>query len=252
MIRPLYKAQEPFMEMKHGHGYQGVLMFDDLNNKCQCHVCGKWFVSIGQHSFFRHKLSSDDYKMRFGFTLKTALCGTALSAIKSKHATASYKRGLLKIDDLTRRNRMRHKRGFKKQRQTGLDSPQKRNEHGLCDAQILARYEVVKRIVGRDPSEGDYLRYDKKLYFSGIMGRYRNLNNFRRKILKLIPKTGQDFTRFLKLDLIAKLRKVAKVKGDTPTSKDMKLHRYGPCPTSMTYLRHFGSWQQALCASGLR
>lgn len=40
MIKPLYKAQAPFMEVKRGYGYQGVVMYDDAEDKVQCHICG--------------------------------------------------------------------------------------------------------------------------------------------------------------------------------------------------------------------
>lgn len=240
------------MEVPHGHGYQGVLLFDDINNKCQCHVCGRWFASVGQHAAIKHRIGRDDYKMRYGFTLKMALCSNYLSRIKSKNSRAAYKRGELAIDKLTCRNRMREKKGFRAPRQIGNDSAQKRNERGLCALQMRARYEVVKKIVGHDPSERDYIKYDKQLYYVGIMGQYGNLNNFRKNVLKEKPKHASYYTAYNNLELIASLRKVAKAKGSEPSIMDIKKHRYGDGPTSMTYLRHFGSWQQALCAAGIR
>ena len=35
MIKPLYKAVEPFMEVKSGYGYQGVLLYDDIADRLQ-------------------------------------------------------------------------------------------------------------------------------------------------------------------------------------------------------------------------
>ena len=48
MIKPLYKAQAPFMEVKRGYGYQGVVMYDDAEDKVQCHICGGGVMLSGQ------------------------------------------------------------------------------------------------------------------------------------------------------------------------------------------------------------
>ena len=36
MIRPLYKSVEPFMEVPMGHGFLGVVMYDEDDDKVQC------------------------------------------------------------------------------------------------------------------------------------------------------------------------------------------------------------------------
>ena len=87
MIRSLYKAQEPFMLAPDGHGYMGVVMYDDVTDSVQCHICGKWFEHLGIHSVKGHKLSADEYKLRFGLTMRTALCGKEISTFRAKFFT---------------------------------------------------------------------------------------------------------------------------------------------------------------------
>ena len=50
-VYPLYKdeAHEPYMENGKG-GYQGVVLYDKLEDKVRCEECGRWFV------FWRHML----------------------------------------------------------------------------------------------------------------------------------------------------------------------------------------------------
>lgn len=238
------------MEVPRGHGFLGVIMYDDANNLCQCHVCGKWFRSVGQHANMKHQLQADDYKIKYGMTLKAPLCGIDLSRTKSKNSRLAYERGELAIDKLTAQNRKRVK--FQRPRQSGIASLQKQNEHGLCSLQIRARYEVLKKVVGRDPSYGDYLKHDHRLLQSGIRPRHGNLNNFR-KFIKERPKQSVDFTRLPDIDLIASLRRARVLNhGKTPSSQDARKHRkILKLRNVKTYYRHFGSWNGALSAAGL-
>ena len=248
MIKPLYKAVEPFMEVNRGYGYQGIILYDDVSGKLQCHVCGKWFTSVGQHSAQKHKMKADDYKMEFGLTLKTALCSVENSARHRILGLNSYKKNLTKIH----RFKFKHRQhGHRKQRQLGIDSMKLKNIHGVCDAQIKARYDVVKSIVGRDPNESDYIKHDKQLYYTGIIGKYGSLNNFRKSI-NAETRKATDYTRKEDIELVGELRRIAVEKKASPCITDIRWKKFQCRFSHNTFLRHFGSWSNALTMAGLK
>ena len=68
-VKPLQKSVPPYMKASHGgYGYQGVTLYDELLDRVQCHICGRWFKSIGIHVSI-HDMKAWEYKKRFG------LCG---------------------------------------------------------------------------------------------------------------------------------------------------------------------------------
>ena len=250
MIKPLYKAQAPFMEVKRGHGYQGVVMYDDAEDKVQCHICGGWFGNLGQHTKRTHDLQIDDYKMEYGLSLRTALCSKKISAVHRKTGLRLYKNkqnGLIKA---SRMNRTRRRCMALKQvnRQNPNSSMQAKNSRGLCDLQIRARYEVVKKIVGRAPSHGDFLKHDPKLYGTCCV-RFGSPNGFR-KWLGEKPMTSNEYATIPDTTLIAALRKKASIVG-TPKVKHFTRSGNG-YPHYTVFYRAFGSWANTLRMAGLK
>ena len=57
----------------------------------ECHVCGEPVVSAGHHARWRHGLSPDGYRERFGLNRQTPLCAPAYSA---KCRRRNYRLGL--------------------------------------------------------------------------------------------------------------------------------------------------------------
>lgn len=244
MIRPLYKSVEPFMEVKRGFGYQGVIQYDDQEDKIQCHICGKWFRYSGMHIAKKHGMLSDDYKMKYGLSLGTPLCGERESARHSIIAKAQYtgekrRKMIASCKNLYKRRR--------KQRVVGGLNMQVKNARGLCDLQMRSRYEVVKRIVKREPSSSDLEKYDRKLY--QVISDRGNLNKFRQSI-GVSTKTASDWRTLPDLDYVVALRKKAKEKKRCPRPSDFQLA--GTFPSRATFYKHFGSWNSALRTAGLK
>ena len=48
------------------YGQAGILAYDDVEDKVQCHICGKWFRGLNNHVWKTHDLSADDYREEFG------------------------------------------------------------------------------------------------------------------------------------------------------------------------------------------
>lgn len=88
-VYPLYKDQmhEPYMENDSGFGYQGVVMYDELEDKVQCSICGGWFKLITHTHLKRHGLTSArEYKEIAGINKTTPVCGKGYSEFRSKNA----------------------------------------------------------------------------------------------------------------------------------------------------------------------
>lgn len=250
MIKPLYKAQEPFMKVKRGYGYQGVVMYDDAEDKVQCHICGAWFANLGQHTKRAHEMQIDGYKMEYGLSLRTALCSKKISAAHRKTGLRLYAKkasGLIRASKL---NRTRRTVKAKNQvnRQDPNSSMQAKNYRGLCDLQIRARYEVVKKIVGRIPTSGDFIKHDAKLY-GAACARYGSPNGFR-KWLGENPLTNNEYQTIPDISLIAALRKKADSVGRVRVHHFKKATKGFPHFT--VFYRAFGSWSNALRMAGLK
>lgn len=245
MIKTLYKAEEPFMEVKNGHGYQGVLMYDDIEDKVQCHICGLWFNHVGLHASKRHKVSGDDYKITYGLSLGTGLCSIGLSNQRRIATEKAIARGEIRQDiasQSVKHGQFRER--SKKRRQNGAKIMQWKNTYGLCDLQIVNRYNIVKSIVGHEPFMSEIIQYDKKLYHSGIVPRYGNLENFKNKLMILAVKLP-PLNRIESTDLIASLRKFANENKRTPKVTDF-------APRHKAFYRAFGSWSNALRTAGVK
>lgn len=55
------------------YGDVGMLAYDPIDDKLQCHLCGKWFRSLSQHVVQKHGWSADDYREEFGLNRQQAL-----------------------------------------------------------------------------------------------------------------------------------------------------------------------------------
>jgi hypothetical protein len=245
MIRTLFKAEAPFMDVQTGYGYQGVVMYDDNEDKVQCHICGEWFVHVGLHAFKKHKVKSDDYKIRFGLSLRTGLCSVGLSNSRRLATERAIERGEIRQDIATQSAKYgRLKYRSMKRRQNGAKIMQWVNAFGLCDLQIKNRYDIVKSIVGHEPYMSEIIKYDSKLYHCGIVKRYGNLENFKNKLgilsEKLPPSNKIETT-----ELIASLRQFSHDNKRLPKVTDFNgRHK--------AFYRVFGSWKQALNIAGLK
>lgn len=251
-IRPLYKAQEPFMEFKNGFGFQGVLMHDDVEDKVQCHLCGKWFDNLGQHIRHSHNETPDEYRMRVGLSLRTGLCSKRLSEAHRRVAAKMYKRRASGLIAASRKNRTRRSvKRARYHRQNPSSSMQFKNSRGLCDLQIAARYEIVKKIAGHIPTIGDLKRHDKKLCGVLMQRHGGRINDWRKKMgeKKLSP---NEYRMFPDLDLVAILRKARTTLGHVPRPTDFSTKRPKGWPCFSVIYRRFGSWRAALRMAGIK
>ena len=230
------------MDVRSGHGYQGVVLYDDVSDRVQCHVCGKFYQNVGSHANKKHQMSADDYKIKFGLTLRTALCSVGLSSRRREATNAAIERGEIRQDIATQsaRHNKNRKRSY---RQVGVQTVQFFNRNGLCDLQIKTRYEVVEKMVGRVPTQNEIIKYDRKLFFCGIVPRYGNLNKFREEIGGSYNHDPSN--KISDTTLVAMLRKKSLEVGRRPKVTDFSgRHK--------AFYRVFGSWSGALRFAGLK
>src|SRR5271166_3128953 len=79
-VETLFKAEPPFMQVKDGFGYMGVVLRDKIEDTVQCHICGIWKSMLVQHVRLTHKMTLDVYRQKFGLPLNFPLCGLATSS----------------------------------------------------------------------------------------------------------------------------------------------------------------------------
>ncbi len=56
---------KPPHEMKI-YGDVGIVAYDPVEDKVQCHICGKWFRGLNTHVFRTHGWTADEYREEFG------------------------------------------------------------------------------------------------------------------------------------------------------------------------------------------
>lgn len=242
MIRPLYKAEAPFMEVNVGHGFQGVIMYDDKEDKVQCHLCGKWYRHVGLHAQGAHKIASDDYKDRFGLTRKIALCATSVSSTRS--GVMNRLRSSGRMPPCKRLSRAFYKR---RKFRNGQATVSFKNRNGLCDLQMFTRYQVVKKIVGHEPTCLELRKYDSALM--GVIGNRGTLNSYKKSIGEQTRSKARP--SIPDIELIAMLRKWAHENNSRPRSSDFVVAKNG-YPGRTVFCKHFGSWNNALRTAGLK
>lgn len=245
MIRPLYKSVEPFMHVSIGHGFLGVVMYDDTEDKVQCHICGKFFDHLGKH-VSKHELTARNYKEQFGLTLRTPLCNKRYSNLKSLTMSKNIRLGKTSgCGPVGMSSAWIHRR---KKYVSGMKKMTVLNRHGLCDLQIKARYAVVQDICKRMPKEPELRHYDQKLW-AALVRRFGSINKAR---IWLGHHTMEknDWKKIPDISIIAELRRFAKDNKRTPTA--WEYHEGKGNISHSTILRRFGSWRNALRTAGLK
>jgi hypothetical protein len=185
------KWEPPFMPVKKGFGFLGVLAEDNENGQLQCHICGKWFPQLSTHITGGHKMKNcNEYKTRFGLFQGTALKCKRLRLIQSKTIRRLQKAGLMGIGNNLGKSPFKHGKANKyAANRKGWKKPvEGANQYGRCDLQIMHKIIALsKKMKGKTPSLCDI----KAEYGGGIVSvmhsRYGSYVEYCRKYLKLKP-----------------------------------------------------------------
>lgn len=236
----LYKYKEPFMKYTEGFGFRGVLLFDSISDKIQCHLCGKWFDSLGRHLNVVHKIPAVEYKNKVGLSESTVLINekTRLSLVASGLDKRLQNLRHQKVRKRSKAVRAKISATLKKM------SMERRNVNGSCPEQILDRIrktydELGREFTTRHPKVEPLCRLGDVYY-----------GTFRRACeLAGVPllKPGQNMkpkrSPYTEAELIKSIQLFKLNHKRNPSTSDC---RRDFLASEDTYRRKFGSWENAL------
>lgn len=143
----LYNYKEPLMKFESGHGFQGVLLYDEQGETVQCHICGKWFKLLHAHVRWSHQMSSDNYKDMVGLRRNAALMSEATREKFIAHgkAQAKHLQPLNGVRVYTPEMKAKAIETMKR------NVRQSQNERGTCPEQLVDRLRKKYFELGRTP-----------------------------------------------------------------------------------------------------
>lgn len=53
--------------------YDKIASIPDPEHKCQCLICGKWYIQVGSHAYLRHGLTGREYREKFELEVKRGI-----------------------------------------------------------------------------------------------------------------------------------------------------------------------------------
>ena len=158
------KWELPYVEVKRGYGFKGVLCQDVQTKQMQCHICGKWFELLASHVSQTHKMKASKYKETYGLLQSTALSIERIRIRQSDTAKKNMRDRKLRRGGFEKNNRHASNR---KGKQKG---PEWENRYGICERQIVEKVIRLADKLGETPSLIDLANE----YGSVIQGHIRN------------------------------------------------------------------------------
>lgn len=225
----LYKAQPPFFKVKKGYGYQGVVMYDPIEKRLQCHICGKFFKTIGQH-IKKHNVSAIRYREIYGLNRTTSLSSPLTHSMRSKQAYKLIKKRSIAFIKAMQKKAIKARKG-----KTFPFRVQNNNKNSTCKLQIKSRFDKIHKKMKRLPK---FKELDSALGGS-IEYYYGKYSNFLKhyKIEHSFQKT------YSKKELVRELKDFKKNFGREPHQSDIKGNKLKISLKPFT--RIFGSWEKA-------
>lgn len=227
-----FPAKGPFAVS--GVSIKGGIEYDPEEDKLKCHECGEWFSDLAAHAFARHQLKSDEYKLRHGLNLSSALCCERLRQCRIK--------GQRKSAESFNANRKKDGKHIRrKPRQHGNASIERQNKLGLCADQLLEKLTACANSVGHTPTHVELKEY--KLSRRALETRFGSVREALR-IAGFMPRPqGRNVLTYNRESLLAMVYKFKQLQGRWPTYSDC---RRGLLPNRKTFYDHFGGWPKML------
>lgn len=243
----IFEYADKFPYVKSGFGDNGIVRWNEVENKLQCHECGLWFRGLAFHIKQAHLVTAKEYRHRHGLARKTSLVVPSLMAFQREHARRLILCGALTPaapGDRTLTERMAKR---DKATPIGPQGSELINVKGHCHAQIMASFYTEVARLGRTPRANEFASNTgiKPALISRRFG--KTYNEFVRFCGEIPAREAQE-TRYSKTALIELLRDFYVANGKLPNSTDL---RRGRTPRRETYIYRFGSWEAALEAAGL-
>ncbi len=152
-IIALNKSQPPFVRNEEPYyGCKGVMLYNQTIGRIQCSVCGKWYKAFtGRHLEKDHRRGlwegqgAVDYRKQFGFMRKTPL--VSLES-EDRYSASNRKNTKFILGRGTKYWGQKHKG-------TTRACPELVNKYGTCEAQLIYRFMIAKKKLGRIPKWQD-------------------------------------------------------------------------------------------------
>lgn len=238
-----YGYKPPFRKFKGGFGYEGVLMYSKLDQKVQCHFCGRLFRAINNgHLKKVHNLTAREYKEKVGLSQGSALCGeeTRKKLLERGHNP----RHMEELRKAQEKRRERKKKGLPDLQSGTKLSLEKKNERGTCPEQLLDRIrDAIKKNGGIIPTMEEFVRMNEGKYYGSIRNTYGTWTN-------AVEKLGHSTHRnvYSEQDLLDSMQTFYRVHKRTPRWSDMKR---GLLPSATAYYGKFRSMNNARLKAGV-
>lgn len=142
----------PFEKVKDGFGFMGVIVEDYKTQKIQCHICGEWLEMFNSHLAQTHKMTSNEYRDKFGLLRSTALRSKRLRLIQSKNMIKLQKEHPEKFNNKYSNNGFSKNNSFAGNRKKKLKPLETKNKYGVCDLQIVDRIIKLQQELGKTPT----------------------------------------------------------------------------------------------------
>lgn len=227
-----YNYKEPFMEFKDGFGYEGVLLYDEVDGSVQCHICGKWFESLGHHVNRAHGMNSSVYKLTVGLNQSSALISEKL---REKLILAGRGSLAQRLENLSLPKKKKDKAMFP------TNTRQKQNRTGNCPMQLLNRIKEMSDKVGRTPTALELEEVVSKKTIKTIFGSMANAV----RLAGLAPRAkgiGVTYKTYTKEEILQIMVNFKEVYKRDPLMTDSKR---GLIPSWGAFVKHFGSFNKA-------
>jgi len=239
----LYKLYPPFRKLVDGYGYPGVILERTSDGKIQCHECGDWFETLGNHTLTAHKLTAQEYKKKYSLRKKDVLISRSM---KTKQSKNHKRHNRLTLKSLCKRKRIKAARKSYENNLTAKYTLAALNDKGLCPDQINHRFDVVACLLKKQPSLKDIYQYDSPIA-SKIVRQFGSFNNYlkSREMPTHTFGTGRSSNTYSDIQIIVGIRQVFFDKGHV-RQKDLI-----GFPSYPTILKRFGSLENALREAGI-
>lgn len=244
-IRPLNdKVQAPFMPVSQGHGYLGTLLYDENEDKIQCHECGDWFERLAPHLQSDHLLKARDYKEKYELNYTTALQIPSVSRKQSIRSEFMHRLNFETVgkEEIKQKMRDMQRKGvLSRKRRNFRFTVEMMNKYGSCPKQIEERFVNIIEKLGHTPSFDELRKEDHSL----LSVLYRRFKSYRNALAYFGLKGKRRFSHkeYGRKNIKLALEKFVDEERRLPNPQDTKT---GFLPDYETVRKYFGgSWIKA-------
>lgn len=238
--------KEPLRKFDGGFGYAGTIATNEAQTHIQCHICGNFYESLGNH-IRSHDLTADEYREKVGLSRSTSLIGKRRREIlvaqgleKSEQSAAFMHRlhyevreGLRDPETYIRKSKKR--------------SLEQLNKEGLCPDQLLDKIKVLELQLGTTPTLDQFSTHYKvnPYIIYNTFGSWMNAL----KLLGMQSRLGRNSHHHHSNEqLLEYLRQFYETNGRPPTASDFSR---GILPSLGLYSKRFRTLRIARSLAGI-